>query len=289
MISPTVTVSVWSYCQNNCTYCVAGSNDVRWTPRPTFEIWKPLGFEHEDDFELRGLFGPDWWHDRCPDKDRYLNPADVLPFDNLVDWLARWRPAAAVHLSGGEPLLRPDIETGVEQLIDNGHSVVMVTNGAMILERPRLLDMPIKWMVTYHQGSTSIDAFKRQIEPLKSRPHVIHTVIATFEHAKQLSGLELLFSEYNFAPKWNRNARKSNPDMKADPLDLVDIASYRLSLVTPDGAVYPCNSCRPGPVGNIYALTCDEEKAKSLDPLSAECVRRNKCAAYQSAVIMEGI
>jgi organic radical activating enzyme len=289
MVSPTVTASVWSYCPHACAYCVAGSNDIRWNPKRTFEIWKPPGFEHEDDFELRGLFGSEWWHERCPDKDRYLNPADVLPFDNLIDWLAKWRPAAAVHLSGGEPLLRPDIETGVEQLLTNGHTVVMVTNGALISERPGLLDMPIKWMVTYHQESANLEAFKRQIEPLKQRPHIIHTVISRIHHARRLPDLEAAFSEWNFTPKWDRNARKSNPDMVADPDDLVDVASYRLSLITPDGAIYPCNSCRPGPVGNIYQLSFDEEKARSLDPMSAECVKRNKCAAYQSAVLMESL
>jgi MoaA/NifB/PqqE/SkfB family radical SAM enzyme len=289
MIPPTVTVSVWSYCQQACAYCVAGSNAIKWTPKHSFEIWKPSGLEHADDFELRGLFGPEWWHEQCPDKERYLNPADVLPFDALTDWLIRFRPGATVHVSGGEPLLRPDIESGVEQLLDNGFDVVMVTNGVLIPKRPKLLDMPIKWAVTYHQDSVHLECFKRVIEPLKSRLHVIHTVVSRFEHARRLLDIEKAFSEFNFFAKWDRNPWRTNPTLKADPLDLVEPASYLLTLITPNGAVYPCNTCAHGPVGDIYSLRFDEQKARERDPMSRTCLENNRCAAYQSAVLMASL
>jgi MoaA/NifB/PqqE/SkfB family radical SAM enzyme len=236
-----------------------------------------------DDFDLRAELGPEWWHDLCPDKQRFYNPADVLPFGQLINWLSRYRPAATVHLSGGEPLLRPDIEDGVELLLSAGHPVVVVTNGMLLSKRPRLLSLPVKWVATYHQPCATLERFRAEVEPLRKLPHVIHTVVSRLAHAKALPELYRVFDGFNFRPKWDHNPKKSEPDMRADPDDLAELASYRLTLITPDGAVYPCNTCGLGPFGNIYSLTWDEMRARTLDAQSAKCVKNNRCSAYQTA------
>ena len=288
-MKPTVTASVWNYCNNHCSYCVAGSNDPKWRPKPTFEIWKPEGFQDLNDHELRVRFGTEYYHELCPDKNRYLNAADVLSFEHLIDWLDLYRPGATVHLSGGEPLLRPDIAFQTTLLLAAGYTVVMFTNGQLIHERPELLDLPIKWCVTFHQQSgLSVDDFLAQIEPLRERPLIVHTVISTFMEAKALSIFEHRFAGYRFYEKWNGNAARTMvAGFRYDPSDLAEVASRRLTLVTPDGAVYPCNTCRIGPIGNIYRGTCDDEKASLLDASCRECVQRNACSAYQTAALLE--
>lgn len=288
---PTVTASVWNYCQNSCSYCVAGCFDPKWRPKQTFEIWKPAGYEHATDYELRVRFGVDYYHKLCPDKGRYLNAADVLPFDTLQEWLIVHRPDATIHISGGEPLLRPDIVVGIARLITQGFDVIIFTNGLALKERPRLLDLPIKWDVTYHQNcGVSPEEYAKLIEPIRSKPHYLHTVIKTFLHAKAIDYLKKVFSKFNFFPKWANDPNHTAPSFKYNPSDLDDIASYRLTLVTPDGAVYPCNTCKIGPIGTIYQLMhLDDEKARALDPSCRACVQRNLCSAYQTASMLEGI
>jgi organic radical activating enzyme len=290
---PTITASVWNYCQIGCSYCVAGSHLERWRPKKTFEVWKPKGFELLNDYELRVKFGVEWWHEQCPDKDRFLNPADVLSFEYMAAWLHEYRPGATIHLSGGEPLLRPDIEEQTAILIEAGFQVVMFTNGLLIDERRRLLDMPLKWCVTFHQNSgLSVQDFLGKIEPIRSRsrPLIVHTVISNMLQAKALSLFRHYFDGYRFFEKWHKNpTRTTVPGFKYDPADVFDIASNRLSLITPDGAVYPCNTCRIGPVGNIYQGTFDAAKAAMMDVSSAECIRRNCCPAYQTAALLESL
>ena len=289
-MNASVTASVWNYCQNSCPYCIAGSNDPRWAPKKSFEIWKPEGLEHLNDRALRLRLGSEWWHEQCPDKERFLNPADVLPIELLIDWMDLHRPGATVHLSGGEPLLRPDIALMSETLLESGDQVVMFTNGQALDDRSELLDLPIKWCVTYHQDcGLSVDEFLSTIEPLQNKPHVVHTVISTAMHEKACDMFRASFEGFNFIEKWDRNPARTIPGFKYEPTEIDDIASNRLTLVTPDGAVYPCNNCRLGPIGDIYDGTYNEPKARGLDDWSRECVKHNCCSAYQTASLFESI
>ncbi len=219
---------------------------------------------------------------------RLLNAADVLDFDVLIDWLLKFKPGAAVHLSGGEPLLRPDIEDQTEKLLDAGFDVSILTNGQALHRRPRLVKMDIKWLVAYHQDSITMEQFVRKIEPLKSRKHFIISVCATEAHVSLIPKMKAAFAGFNFQLRWNRNAQR-NPEPLLHPGDIDTVASKQIHLITPDGAVYPCSSCKYGTIGDIYTGTYDVEKAQLVDPYVSGCVKNNGCQSFQTAKIMEAV
>lgn len=240
-----------------------------------------------NDRQLRVKFGPEYYHKMNTDP-ALLNPADILDFDVLIEWLLKFKPGAAVHLSGGEPLLRPDIEDQTEKLLNAGFDVSILTNGQAIHKRPRLLDMPVKWLAAYHQDSISLVRFIAQIEPLRTRKHLIVSVCATVEHAKAIPQMQTAFTGFNFQLRWNKNAQRNTAPL-LQPGDLDTVASQQIHLITPNGAVYPCNSCKYGFIGDIYTGDYDLEKAQLVDPYVSGCVKNNGCQAYQTAVIMNGL
>jgi organic radical activating enzyme len=247
--------------------------------------------EHLNDYQLRRELGDNYWDDLCPDPARYLNPKDLLDFDALIEWIEIFRPAARnIHLSGGEPLLRPDIEIQTKKLTDRGYSVSIFTNGQLISQRPGLLALPLKWAVTYHQPSgISVRDFLTQLSYLQGRPVVVHTVVQTYKQTQALPSLREAFRAYKFVVKIDHDTDNSFPNFIPYSEDLDDIASNRISLVIPTGAVFPCNSARAGAVGNIYEPSFDAQAARAMDAVARACVERNECAAYHSACLMDSL
>jgi organic radical activating enzyme len=285
----TITVAVWNYCQNACSYCVAGSNLPQWAAPASFEVWKPEGGEHLNDLQLQKRFGQ-WYFNQCPDKDRFLNPHNVLEVPYLLSWLQRHTPHAVVHLSGGEPLLRPDIEAFAGDLVRAGFEITIFTNGLLLPERAELLDMPLKWVVTHHDPQPLAD-FLECIYPLRNKPHQITRVFdaggAGGELAGELPGelqeLREIYDGFNFLPRW-----RSRPQLKKwfqyRPGDLEVVASEVLHFITPNGAVYPCNSTFWPPIGHVYTGEYCRDDLAMIDKTCKECLIRNRCGAYQSAV-----
>lgn len=285
----TITVSVWNYCQNACHYCVAGSNLPKWSPPDTFEVWKPPGGEHLNDLQLQKRFGR-WYFSECPDRDRYLNPHNVLEVPYLLYWLQRHTPHAVVHLSGGEPLLRPDIVAFTAELVRAGFEVTIFTNGLLIPARAELLDMPLKWVVTHHEPQPLAD-FLECIEPIRRRPHQITRVIDAgagaggelHELGAELAELGADYRGFNFVPRWKNEPRRKTW-FKPRPGDVERIGSDVLHLITPDGRVFPCNSMFWDPIGHIYSGEYHRKDVDMVNVTCAYCVELNRCGAYQSAV-----
>lgn len=274
----TITVALWNYCQNACPYCVSGSNRPEWTAPEDFEIWKPEGGEHLNDLQLQKRFGK-WYFMDCPDKNRFLSPHNVLELPFLLYWLQRHTPHAVVHLSGGEPLLRPDIESITGELVRAGFEVTIFTNGLLIPARAELLDMPIKWVVTHHDPQPLAD-FLRTIEPIRWRPHQITRVLDAGAGA---GGLMAEYRGFNFVPRW-RNKPQLKKWFRPRPGDIDRIASDVLHFITPDGRVFPCNSMFWDPIGHIYTGKYHPKDVEMINMICADCIKLNKCGAYQSAV-----
>jgi hypothetical protein len=242
-----------------------------------------------NDLQLQKKFGK-WYFMDCPDKNRYLSPHNVLEVPYLLFWLQRFTPHAVVHLSGGEPLLRPDIESFTGHILQAGFEVTIFTNGLLIPSRPELLDMPLKWVVTHHDPQPLTD-FLRCIEPIRTRPHQITRVFdAGGAGAGDELGAELgaNYEGWNFVPRWkNRPQRKVW--FRPRPEDVHRIASEILHFITPDGRVFPCNSMFWDPIGHIYTGEYHRKDVEMVDLTCEHCIELNRCAAYQTAVEVDGL
>jgi MoaA/NifB/PqqE/SkfB family radical SAM enzyme len=258
-MKPAVTVSAWNFCQNRCEYCVSGSNTDEWKIK-------------------NGVILPD---------------NEITNFEKTIEWINRYRHGASVHVSGGEPLLRPDIVEQVKRIVDNGNETTIFTNGIALRKHHELLEFPVKWCVTYHLDcGVPVDDWLRLVDPIKSRRHVLHTVVSTLEHFKRTYELKPYFegSGWNFYEKWDRRPEKTMlPNFKAPAEDIDDIASNRLTLIVPNGLVYPCNNVQEGAIGNVFDLSFDSEKALSMNEKTRSCALRNACSAFQTAALLETI
>lgn len=255
-MKPAVTLSAWNYCQNSCPYCVSGSNAPEWKPTAA--------------------------------------PKETTDFRQSLKWIDRYRPDATIHVSGGEPLLRDDIVDRMREVIAAGYQdSTIFTNGLLLPERPGLLDLPLKWCITYHQDcGLSVGDWLALVDPIRERPHVLHTIVSTLEHFKRAHEMKDLFFEkkWNYFEKWDRNPQKTMvPNFTPNPDDIEDIASNRLTLIVPNGKVYPCNHVLDGDIGNVFDMTFDYEKARGMDAASKSCAVRNACSAFQTAALLDMI
>jgi len=280
----TITVIAWNYCQNRCSYCVSQSNKEEWKLKGKTEVWKPEGDEDLNFYELCEKHGFGFHERMCPEPDKYLDAKDVVDVDYVFRWINEFRPGAHVHISGGEPLLRPDIVEFVTK-ISSKFTTTIVTNGQLISKHPELLNLPIKWLVTWHREQISLNKFLGQIELIKDKPHLINTIISEGEE----KNLDDYFKEYNFEYKPNVKER-INKDFRYNPEDLNDIASNRIMLIQPNGPVVGCNKNHYGPwdryksASNIYNMTCNEDDLAVNNDRASNCVRNNRCSAYQTAL-----
>lgn len=257
-MKPTVTISAWNYCQIRCTYCVSGSNC--------------------------GLYQID--------RVKTFPKSEITDFDASLKWIDKFRPGAAIHILGGEPLLRPDIVDCVKKCLTAGHSDLSIfSNGLALYEKIELLELPLKWCLTYHQDcGMEFQKWISLVEPIREKKHVLHTVISKMEHMKTTYEIKKYCKEYgwNFHPRFDRNAQQTPiPGLKMDEMD--DIASRQLTLIIPDGTVYPCSHVAAGPIGNVFDMSCDDDRARLTDPIAKQCAENNACSAYHSAALLDMI
>lgn len=275
MVLPFVTASVWNYCNQRCSYCVSKSQD--WNLQGRFEMFSPEGCEGLERYFI------DYANEKNNDN-RFLHPADVLDVDYLATWLATWRKNAVVHLTGGEPLLRPDIESFVKKIATT-HKVVLYTNGTLIDRREKLLDLPIFWHVTYHKEQIALARFTENIAAIKDKPHRISSVLGSGEEP-DMDGLKRHFEGYDFEPVWADKPKYLQGRPTA--VDLKSPASNLFNLITPCGTVWPCNACSE-PVGSIYTNTFDKKKAQGYDKMAKTCLRRGLCFAFKTQTRIENM
>lgn len=234
-----------------------------------------------NDLQLRARWGPDYYQYMCPDKQKYLNAAHVLNFDCLLKWIMKYAPGCQLHIAGGEPLLRPDIEDQLEKLCWAGIPLVVLTNGLLIDQRPRLLKMPLKWIVTHHTGAP-LRKWIDNVKLIQHRPYMTCRVLATDHEKENKRTLEKQYDGLNF--HWQRlkcTREVEGPCHDCD--DLPFVASQVIHLIEADGSVYPCNKKTHGAIGNILNSTYLPHKAKEFDRMAAGCARGGICGAYQTA------
>jgi radical SAM protein with 4Fe4S-binding SPASM domain len=243
----TITAKAWNYCTNQCGYCVSHSASARWR-----------------------------FHGRLEE----IPQREILNFDSLVLWLQRYAPAACVHVSGGEPLLRPDIETQIAKLVVAGIPTTITTNGILIEKRPQLLDMPLKWIVTHHEAN-DFEIWRRNADLIREKPHIACRLITGCVTPENKHEFEYLYAGFNFmwGRLWGLRCTEWNP-LQAD---MPHIASDVLHLIEPDGTIYPCNHSNHPSIGNINSMEYDKVPAIRQDPQCWACIRGGLCQAYQSA------
>lgn len=275
-----ITVSIWNYCNNSCEYCVSESNKPEWKYKGNFETFSPSD-KDLNDIQLRIKYGKDYYKELCPDFNRYLNKKDVLDFRFLLAWLKKHKPNAIVYLSGGEPLLRPDIVKGTKMLIDAGFDVVMMTNGMLIPKRKELLELPLTWVIAHHPQNP-IDKWLKAIEPVRNKSHIATAVQYgdTFDNPKKY---EPLYKGLNFY--WRR-CRGGFVGIKKTGSQ-VSVATDFLNLITPDGRVWPCNSQAWGNIGHIYTGQYNPELSGNANTHVKQCIKASSCGAYQTALMIE--
>jgi organic radical activating enzyme len=280
-----ITVSVWNYCNNNCKYCVAESNKDEWQYKSNFETFSPNlpSDDDKNDLQLRVKYGENYYHKMCPDFRRYLNKKDVLDYRFLVHWLTKNKPGAIVYLSGGEPLLRPDIVEGTKMLLQSGFKVVMMTNGMLIPKHPELLELPIAWIIAHHQQNP-IDKWLKAVEPIKWRPHIATAVQFgdTYDNPQKY---EPAYKGFNFF--WRR-CRGGFIGMKLSG-PTTNVATDFMNLINPDGRVWPCNSQAFGTIGHIYTGEYNPENGAAANEHVKQCVKASHCGAYQTALMIENL
>jgi organic radical activating enzyme len=288
----TITLIAWNYCNNNCSYCVSESNQPEWKISKKREIWKPIGDESLNYYQLCEKYGFGFHERMCPEPENYFNAKDILDFNYAIKWIKKYRPESHIHISGGEPLLRFDIEEEIKKITDEFITTV-VTNGRFISIREKLLDLPLKWLVSYHPTQIPLDEFLEEISLIKNKPHLITTVL-TEEMEENNWKAPKEFSEYNFEIKYDKNPMRDIL-FKYNPEDLNDISSHRILMIQPNGCIVGCNKTHRGSfhryksANNIYAMTIDEEDLAINNVRAYNCVLNNRCSAYQTAVKMYNI
>ena len=249
----TITAKVWNYCQNTggCPYCVTGSQKERWRYRGGFET---------------------------------MPPDELLNVDRLIIWIKKFTPKCVLHISGGEPLLRPDIEDQIEKLVNNQIPLTITTNGMLISKRRRLLTMPLKWIVTHHECNDLVK-WRANADLIADKPHIACRLLYGAANRDTEKELEPHYSGLNFM--WSQlNGLRITP-WHSRYEDRYRIATEVIHLIEPNGVVYPCNANKRPPIGNIYTMEYFPEMARGLNGNCAECVKGGLCGAYQSAVLTD--
>lgn len=241
---------------------------------------------------MRQKHGRYYYDHMCRDKTRFLNKKEVLDFGLLRQWLSTQLDKGLIekntelHISGGEPLLRPDIEDQIEKLLTFGLGMTIFTNGLLISKRPRLLSMPLKWVVAHHMPNP-LEEWRRNAILVADRPHMACRVIhqgKTFENRDDLAPL---YDGLNFHWIISKGLRLIPWDPNPD--DFGCIPTKVLHLIVPDGRVFPCNVATGFTIGNLNDGTYWPEKAVSQNTHCRGCVTTNACPAYQSAVLCHAL
>lgn len=246
------TLKVWNYCMNRCEYCASRSNS---------DLWKPVNF---------------------------IAAKNVLDIPSALYWLDMYRPNSEIHLSGGEPLLRPDIESVVNLCLASRRKVTVFTNGQMLPLRECLHELPLQWVVSWHFDAVSLEYFLSCIEPLRGKAKASIQAIVYRDIDEQAMGIvEKAFGGFDFRFRFADQTSKTW-DLWELPEGCIDKPAEFLTLIEEDGNVYPCSSKIWGPIGSIYdPFNSNFQSIEVFNAHAAQCFREHKCGAHLSARLME--
>lgn len=249
-----VTVKLWNYCMYSCDYCVSHSNRKVWDPVP------------------------------------FIAARDVLDVPSTLDWIGIHRTESSVHISGGEPLLRPDIETIVNQCLDRGFETTIFTNGQLLHNHQSLFDLPVGWVLTWHQSEINAEVFLKEIAPLRDKKIFVNTILPYDPNWKVFEEDKKVFYDNGFDlyPRINWWNMQTADLWELKPTRVENIASNYLTLIEPNGMVFPCNSWDWGPIGNVYSGECNDSLARSIDDHAEKCcIVDRRCGAFLTAQMAE--
>jgi sulfatase maturation enzyme AslB (radical SAM superfamily) len=146
--------------------------------------------------------------------------------------------------------------------------------------------------VTYHQDcGIPFHSWLGNVEPLKRRPHILQTIVANIRHRvwAEEHGPRLISDSWNFKTETDRAPFNQTRGGWVAATDAAEVASKMITLIVPNGNVYPCNSTKKGPIGNVFGMTCDDRKARSLDKHAEFCALNNRCSAFLTARAVESL
>lgn len=258
------------------------SNFPEWKFKGNFELYAPPGCDHLNDLQLSQKWGANYYDRMCPDKNRFLNKRKVLDFDAFIKWALKHTPGARVHVSGGEPLLRPDIEDQIEKVVQAGFITTVFTNGMLIDKCPRLHKLPLNWIVAHHRQN-NFTKWRSNLNLIWKRRFYITRVLSTPWEEKHKEKIRKLYAGLPFYFSYAN--RQKDLNFPPNPDDLGCIASGVLHLIVPDGRVYRCNDDLTPPIGNTLTGEYWPKLAMESDGHARQCVQAGICPAYLSALL----
>jgi len=122
-----------------------------------------------------------------------------LPTDGTLKVLAKIRRETdSIVITGGEPTLRPDIETIVEaaRFKNKFRSVLLITNGTLLDRKPRILDGVTGLVV-------SLDALQADPTNALSKPAALPKVMENLQFAKDRLGNPRKITISTVIEEWN--------------------------------------------------------------------------------------
>lgn len=206
-----------------------------------------------------------------------VNIKTEIDFNSLTKWLNKYTPNCAVHISGGEPILHNYIRSGIDMLLTNGFDVTMFSNATMLKQYPWVYDLPIKWHVTHHQWSQTVESFFENINRLNKDKTIINAIFPE-RPSKEI---------YDNYIGWKFYPSKINGtyfDFSGE--EITGIPNETIELVGIDGRIHTCSNNKRS-VGNIYDLSYDYDKVNNWKCYA--CKFPDKCQAALTAQLMQTI
>ena len=69
---------------------------------------------------------------------KYHNDGELMSVDDIIASISRHKPCLKVTLTGGEPLIHPDVKSLLKRLEDDGYEVNIETNGSVLIGQYQL-------------------------------------------------------------------------------------------------------------------------------------------------------
>jgi len=225
---------------------------------------------------------------------RWIGDHSEIDFDRAIEWIKKFRPSSDIHISGGEPLLFPDIcERNAIKAINEGFRVAIFTNGQNInLINNSFLDLDIFWWITWHQRFIGINDFIGKICILKNKKVFVNTIL-DYEPDFDLFEIQKKeFLKYGFIlnPRINWWELQTSELWNHKAVVVKNIASEYITLIEANGNVYPCSSLNWGEIGNISDMTCSTYKAELINNHAHKCcIDMKKCGSFMTTQYLESI
>lgn len=160
-------------CNFSCDYCIAGSNTFPFTPKtgPVSVDRKSRKFLSDDNgLPIYKTLNGDESSEKIKQiyNDGYAFSKTMLDFSKIIMYVRKHLPGAMVAISGGEPLLYPNIDFWLGELTKT-NKVLLMTNAHDIKKYPDILRNPnIFLRVGFHPEFRDLDEFEDNMIAISS-------------------------------------------------------------------------------------------------------------------------